>query len=735
MLGRILHLSLVWVAFCTLVVSGAFAEEPSDLFLKAYQEYQRAEKAEQDGNPGNALQRFKFAASLLEQLQRDNADWQPVVVSYRLKKALEAIERLEAAGATATAAPSVAASSDNLEGELPQLDPPQARRPAPTPRPRIQPTPTPRRSRTPQTNGGRQPETGDAIRSTALHLLEAENRELRNQLKQEKDRATDLDRRLQQAEASVHSALTELDRTKVNVVELKSQLDQVNRELAQAKKSGGGTTELRQAFEKQIAVLQEQIANQEADNEVLREENERLFSKLDTAVKHLQSVENIRLDLEAQRDASKTAMEQAISERDSAVTQRDEALAALEKQKTIIAEAEKITDENKSLSEKLSAAERRIEELNATKDATAKENEERITALNTELETVNGRLAELREENSRKDSRLTELDQQLQAAQENLKSLAASPVSEEEQMQLVAENELLKGIVMRQLKEQARKEQARLLVEEEISRLQVKSDTLAEQLTVLAAPVELTEQERSLFAEPMTVLKDVSPEKMDISIALTKPGGEPVPAPEASPTAELPLEEQPAVPVLEGKALDLAKQAKTLSELGNYEEAEKVYEKIVQIAPDNWFVMANLGVIQTRLDKFAVAEVCLKKAIELNPKDSFALTNLGVLYFRQARFEDALKALQQAVATDKNNPQAHNYLGITYGEQGDREKAEQELKKALELNPDYSVAHFNLAVLYATQQPPAIDLAREHYTKATQLGALPDEALEKLIQQ
>ena len=51
--------------------------------------------------------------------------------------------------------------------------------------------------------------------------------------------------------------------------------------------------------------------------------------------------------------------------------------------------------------------------------------------------------------------------------------------------------------------------------------------------------------------------------------------------------------------------------------------------------------------------------------------------------------------------------------------------SETQLKKAIELKPEYSDAHFNLAVLYATTQPPSLTRAKEHYVKATALGAAP----------
>ncbi len=53
--------------------------------------------------------------------------------------------------------------------------------------------------------------------------------------------------------------------------------------------------------------------------------------------------------------------------------------------------------------------------------------------------------------------------------------------------------------------------------------------------------------------------------------------------------------------------------------------------------------------------------------------------------------------------------------------------------EAIAVKPGYADAHFNLAVIYATASPPSKELAKRHYTKATELGAEPDASLEKLL--
>ena len=70
------------------------AQDASDLFLRAYQEFQAGEKSERDANVRDAYTRYQSAAKLLEQIVRDDPAWQPPVVEYRLRKTRENIERL-----------------------------------------------------------------------------------------------------------------------------------------------------------------------------------------------------------------------------------------------------------------------------------------------------------------------------------------------------------------------------------------------------------------------------------------------------------------------------------------------------------------------------------------------------------------------------------------------------------------------------------------------------------------
>src|SRR6267154_6683879 len=70
-------------------------DDPSEIFLKAYLSAQQGEKLEHENRFKTALAKYRFAGSLIEELRKSQAQWQPAVVEYRGRKISEAILRLQ----------------------------------------------------------------------------------------------------------------------------------------------------------------------------------------------------------------------------------------------------------------------------------------------------------------------------------------------------------------------------------------------------------------------------------------------------------------------------------------------------------------------------------------------------------------------------------------------------------------------------------------------------------------
>jgi tetratricopeptide (TPR) repeat protein len=378
-------------------------------------------------------------------------------------------------------------------------------------------------------------------------------------------------------------------------------------------------------------------------------------------------------------------------------------------------EFEKLAAEKKVLTTKLE---------NVTSKAIA-EKDRAISSLQSDLHTANDKLLEAQARISKGDDELGLLHKELDETSGQLAQLELNATDEKK---LAMENELLRGIILRQIKEQTKRDDAKKLIEQEIGTPNVNSDVIRQQLTVLGAPVlQLTPEERSVFKEPVALLTEANAQSLEVTVAISKPAAEEV-------NAKRILQEPAESESLSEDVRELVQRAKTLFEVKNYIEAEKLYQEIVEKIPNSYFALSNLGAVQIEGGKLSAAEVALKRAVKINGNDSYAYTNLGIAYSRQGKFDEAIGVLHKAVAFNKEDAVANNYLGVCLGQGEQWNEAEIRLKRAIELKPEYSDAHFNLAVLYATTQPPSLQLAKEHYVKATALGAAPDASLERLIQ-
>ena len=105
----------------------AQAADPSDLFYNAYTANEQGETMETAGNARAALAKFRYAASLLEQISKDDPSWRAEIVAYRKKRVsaniLQAQQQLPPGSATDdTAPPPPPNPGAPIEGDLPQKE-------------------------------------------------------------------------------------------------------------------------------------------------------------------------------------------------------------------------------------------------------------------------------------------------------------------------------------------------------------------------------------------------------------------------------------------------------------------------------------------------------------------------------------------------------------------------------------------------------------------------------------
>jgi tetratricopeptide (TPR) repeat protein len=379
----------------------------------------------------------------------------------------------------------------------------------------------------------------------------------------------------------------------------------------------------------------------------------------------------------------------------------------------------KLQDENSALRTKLTSAEDSLKKAAGGEIAGEMSSlRGQVDALEKKLAEANGKSAELTRANEDYKKQISSLTAQLQQTGAAGKSDGA----------LAKENTMLRGILDRQLKEQARREAARRLVLDEFKNLAVSTEALKTQMEVLSSPlVALTNDEESMLKVSAPSLVAAEPAA---PVAAASAGTATLASPAEKPVSPESFSEKPRIPE---DFKETAAKATALYNEMKFDESAAAYEQILVKYPQSIYALSNLGVVRFQQQKYPEAEKALREAIRVAPNDAFSHSVLGISLVQQEKYDDAIQVLSRAVALDPNDAKTRNYLGISSSRRGLQEAAEQECTKAIELDEGYGDAHFNLAVIYATKTPPTKELAKRHYNRALELGVPKDPELEKLL--
>jgi len=722
------------IACAVLLLPNGLAEDaPDSLFFDAYQQFQAGERMENEQRYSDAKEHFERAEKILRSIKQTHSDWQPLVVDYRLGKTIDALKRLQDAPPE-PAAPSN--SDDDLAGPLPLPDPMggSLNTPATSPVPEF----NPRSSR-------ETPSVASQATRPSQSTNSREAVEMARKLRESDAERKRMERQIQQLVGQYKSAQHALDKKNVDVLELRSSLAQIKEEFSNYKKDNKPYTEGGKEWQEELEALRTDLREAHAEIESLTDERNILIAQLDRAKLYIdqyaQQQEQLtvaRDEAIASRDEFRDKAKKYLAEVEEYRTRADRYYAEAESYKIKLESTESLREQieslgeaNADLTQKLKEAEDKVGKMIASGSA----QDDAVIELRSEINSVRDQLLAAQVELQQKDSRIAGLQAKLDETTGELAMLKLNPLPRAEEERLSAENELLRGIVMRQIKQQARLEQARRMIQDELERLEIKSASLDQQLVELAgAQFELTDAEKELFKKPVVALvEDETPDVAGMAVAVAKSSAaaakaeaEAAPTPEESFTPNDPR-------ALPAELSPLVAKAKQQFAEGRFEDAEKTYEEIIKQEPDSYFALSNLAVTQFQMNKLSAAAVALRKAISIYDEDAFAYTILGIVLYQQQDLESARDILMKAIEVDPEDHKAYNYLGITMFEQGDSKEAEEFIQKAIELDPEYADAHFNLAVVYILGKPPAKGLARQHYDKATALGALPDASLEQLL--
>jgi Flp pilus assembly protein TadD len=680
-----------WLAaaffFAATIRAVAQQDDPSEVFLKAYLSAQQGEKLERQDRFKTALAKYRFAGSLIEELRKSHAQWQPAVVEYRGRKISEAILRLQERITRQTQLNASASPLPDIAPAAPESDAwsepgPEALAPQPS-----------------ETVSERSRDKAIKVATKAL-----------------RDKVAELQAALDKTRGDLETARKEKDVVDTRLRETNSKLERVQNDLDDAK------TSERQARD-QLAQRQESVKASQGSEGNGDKEQQDLCAEVAQLKEAVAAADQARVTAEKQRDDTQAKFAQANNQIIVLEHERDDALSQLKSAKESEQRFQSLFAEKNNLQQKLAAAEEKVRKLSEGDPKAA----EKLAEMERQMAQLQQQLTETQNRNYYLAARAAELDVELEHASTELQAAKLAGANSEDSSQLARENELLRNIVVRERQEEARRDETRKLVLAELDRLKVRSDLLNKQIEFLAQPVtKLSTEELALFRQPVVSISKEKPGALKMSFVFEKKSTTGPGKSDATTTA--------ASKALPNELQDIAIAAGKNVEQGKYRTAEKQYQTIVATDPKNLDALSNLGVVYFRTGKIRSAESTLKKALAIAPNDDFVLTTLGIVHYRQSRFDQALKELRKAIEINPNSATAHNYLGITASQKGRQQEAESEMLQAIAKDPNYADAHFNLAVILITTQPSSRELAREHYARATALGTQPSPPLEKLLQ-
>ncbi len=648
------------------------AGDPGDEYLRGYMMLKDAEKLEAASNPAGALSLYQQMAQIFDGVAQNHPDWQPEMLAARRSLVQKALGRVQAA----------------LSQPAPQ---PAATAPAPA----AVASPAPMLPAFAPTAGA----SGLPSLSEALSQWEQAYRqrvqELESQNSQMQSDLGKWQQWYQWASGEITGARGRLQEIEGKSASLEKAIQAMQQEVAAGR---AAASELDALTQEKLALQAEyQKASQRLSG--AEKTSKEASQKLADASLRISELEADRNKLLAERDA-------AVKERDTLKTQNagmNAEIEVLKKRAPAPASQEvaRLVQENERLRKELTTVQ---EQLGTLKSDVSRKDEE-IAGLRGQITSLQGEIASLRQQSGAYQNQVADLTLKLKRIQEE--NPEAFPP------ELTRENDLLREIIMRQLRGQYRQQQAKDLVLQELKKMEGVSREMLEQVDELNSNrLTLTPDEEKLFTDP--AVREMLGQEGGIQGTLI---------------ARISKKEDP-----EPSALDkLLNQANEAFAAQKFAEAAGLFEEALRAEPQNSTALIGLGYARQRENKLDEAVAALKKCLAVEPDNELAAFHLGVTHFKQQKWQDAMASFEKGLVKNARNARARHYLGIISTKLNLPDRAEREFKTALAIDPAYGEAHFNLAVLYATWDPPRWDQARSEYQEALKKGVQPDEALETLL--
>lgn len=112
-----------------------------------------------------------------------------------------------------------------------------------------------------------------------------------------------------------------------------------------------------------------------------------------------------------------------------------------------------------------------------------------------------------------------------------------------------------------------------------------------------------------------------------------------------------------------------------------YDRAQEIFKRIIEIDPRNYRAHYNLGIANFNLENMEQAKQCYEEAIRLKPDYKHCFYNMGLVYEREGNLQEALKYYEIALEIDPDFPYAYNARNQILSDLDSLKKGREDFRK------------------------------------------------------
>ncbi len=127
------------------------------------------------------------------------------------------------------------------------------------------------------------------------------------------------------------------------------------------------------------------------------------------------------------------------------------------------------------------------------------------------------------------------------------------------------------------------------------------------------------------------------------------------------------------------------------------------------------------------------APALLEEALDLVPGEPELMSLLASAYCQAGDYDAGIQVANGLLRDQPTNAAARVILATAYLGVGKIRQARKETEAALRYAPDLQQAHYNYAQILLMDRPPSLQLAKDHYDRAIELGGEPDPQFEAAL--